>query len=94
MLTTLPICTDHLKRVSSGEPIGFIIIALRKHKAETVANKRLLKDLIEKWSRPVFAASTGNGNMMSSTSDEVQRAMIAQYKEVPTGTAPLLRLQP
>ena len=55
MLTKLPCQTDHLKR-SEGDkkPIGYTILALRKHKLETPENKRALKELMEKWCRPVF----------------------------------------
>ena len=55
MLMKLPCQTDHLKR-SEGDkkPIGHTILALRKHKSETLENKRLLRDLMEKWCRPVF----------------------------------------
>ena len=37
--------------------IGVTIMALRKHPNETAENKRLLKELIEKWSRPIFNKS-------------------------------------
>lgn len=55
ILMKLPCQTDHLKR-SDGDkkPIGHTILALRKHKMETPENKRLLKELMEKWCRPVF----------------------------------------
>ena len=37
--------------------VGVTIMALRKHPNETAENKRLLKELIEKWSRPIFNKS-------------------------------------
>jgi transcription factor SPN1 len=55
ILMKLPCHTDQLKR-SDGlkKPIGHVVLALRKHKQETPENKRLLKELMEKWCRPVF----------------------------------------
>ena len=55
MLAKLPCQTDHLKRTDGDKkPIGYTILALRKHKMETPENKRALKELMEKWCRPVF----------------------------------------
>jgi transcription factor SPN1 len=55
ILARLPCQTDHLKRSAIGKkPIGHIILELRKHKDETAENKRALKELMEKWCRPVF----------------------------------------
>ena len=55
MLAKLPCQTDHLKRTEGDKkPIGYTILALRKHKQETPENKRALKELMEKWCRPVF----------------------------------------
>ena len=55
MLAKLPCQTDHLKRTEGDKkPIGYTILALRKHKLETPENKRALKELMEKWCRPVF----------------------------------------
>lgn len=54
MLNILPCYAEHLKR--SG--IGITIMALRKHRNETIPNKNLLRSLIEKWSRPLFGKST------------------------------------
>lgn len=55
MLAKLPCQTDHLKRTEGDKkPIGYTILALRKHKMETPENKRALKELMEKWCRPVF----------------------------------------
>lgn len=53
MLNNLPCDSDDLKR--SG--IGITIMALRKHRNETIPNKKLLKDLVEKWCRPLFGKS-------------------------------------
>ena len=55
ILMKLPCHTDQLKRSDSlKKPIGHVVLALRKHKQETPENKRLLKELMEKWCRPVF----------------------------------------
>lgn len=55
MLGKLPCQTDHLKRTSgNNKPIGHIIFALKKHDMETRENKILLRQLMDKWSRPVF----------------------------------------
>jgi hypothetical protein len=55
MLSKLPCQTDHLKRTEGDKkPIGHTILALRKHKMETPENKRILKEIMEKWCRPVF----------------------------------------
>ena len=55
ILVKLPCEADHLKRTQGNKkPIGHIILALRKHKSETPENKRILKELMEKWCRPVF----------------------------------------
>ena len=60
MLTKLPCQTDHLKRTDGDKkPIGYTILALRKHKMETPENKRMLKELMEKWCRPVFRKVKG-----------------------------------
>jgi hypothetical protein len=75
MLAKLPCQTDHLKRTDGDKkPIGYTILALRKHKAETVENKRALKDLMEKWCRPVFRKSA---DARSTTRDATSTAELA-----------------
>ena len=65
MLTKLPCQTDHLKRTEGDKkPIGYTILALRKHKLETPENKRALKELMEKWCRPVFRKVCENERML------------------------------
>ena len=90
LLMQLPCLPDHLKR-SNGEkpPIGVVIVSLRKHKMETQANKRLLKELMDKWSRPIFAKSTdvrvgaavvGGASLLSASEHpEVQAAIMQRY---------------
>lgn len=66
MLLRLPCQVDHLKRCAPGkQPIGATIVALRKHQSETVENKRLLKEIMEKWCRPIFGKSTDPRSMSS-----------------------------
>ncbi len=56
MLNDLPCQSDHLKRRNEGaaHTIGMVIMSLYKHKEETKENKRFLKTIIEKWSRPIY----------------------------------------
>mmetsp|Transcript_14577 Transcript_14577/g.24155 ORF Transcript_14577/g.24155 Transcript_14577/m.24155 type:complete len:623 (+) Transcript_14577:75-1943(+) len=60
LLLLLPCMPEHLKRSDGPDKprIGETIVALRKHKMETPANKRLLKEIMDKWSRPIFSKST------------------------------------
>lgn len=51
ILLSLPCQIDHLRRCK----IGQTVVALRAHKQETKLNKRTLKEIIEKWSRPIFS---------------------------------------
>lgn len=50
ILKGLPVQMDHLKR--SG--VGKVLIALLKHPDETEDNKRLIKEIVDKWNRPIF----------------------------------------
>ncbi len=77
MLWKLPCATDHLKRAAPGKtPIGTTILALRKHKNETVENKRLLKELMAKWCRPVFSSSIAISNAVARTNMEIQNVSL------------------
>ncbi len=49
-LLTIPAQLDHLKR--SG--IGVAILNLVNHPDETVRHKKVLKQIIDKWNRPIF----------------------------------------
>eukprot|EP01033_Poteriospumella_lacustris_P015105 gene15105-10807_t len=62
-LLKLPCMPDHLKKSSMvGEvpikPIGHIIFELVKHKQETPENKKLLRTIVDKWSRDIFSKGT------------------------------------
>jgi hypothetical protein len=83
MLNTLPCQIDHLKRAPEGKlPIGNTIVKLRKHKMETVDNKRKLKDLMEKWSRLVFAKATNFEKTKAATSKDVPEAKVRSNYEI------------
>jgi transcription factor SPN1 len=89
LLMQLPCLPDHLKRTNGEKPpIGVIIVALRKHKMETPANKRLLKELMDKWSRPIFSKSAdvrvgggtaGVASLPTADHPEVQEAIMRRY---------------
>lgn len=87
LLLQLPCLPDHLKRVTGNRPpIGAIIVALRRHKMETAANKRLLKEIMDKWSRPIFSKNadvriTGGVGLLSSDHPEVQEAILLRYNK-------------
>eukprot|EP01041_Mallomonas_annulata_P005900 gene5900-11910_t len=53
LLRLMPCQGDHLKR--SG--IGKVLLMLGKHPMETPANKRLIKEVVDKWCRPIFGKS-------------------------------------
>jgi len=85
MLNILPCQIDHLKRAPEGKlPIGNTIVKLRKHKMETVDNKRKLKDLMEKWSRIVFAKATNfeGGKGAAANSKDAPEAKIRGNEEI------------
>ena len=84
LLLQLPCLPDHLKRTNGEKPpIGVIIVALRKHKMETPANKRLLKEIMDKWSRPISSKSAdvrdGAAASLPVEHPEVQEAIIQRY---------------
>ena len=68
LLQMLPCQVDHLRR--SG--IGKTILALKKHRLETMENKKILREIIEKWSRPIFS----QGNQVIVTNQELIRNAI------------------
>lgn len=93
-LLKLPVMLDHLKRTTSEKPpIGVTIVALRKHKKETPENKRLLKEIMDRWARPIFNKSTviagatsggANDTLLSSNpllNAEVHQALLQKYHQ-------------
>eukprot|EP01040_Poterioochromonas_malhamensis_P004169 gene4169-4462_t len=84
MLRKLPCLTEHLKRGNDKMPIGYVIVALRKHKMETPENKRLLKEIMDKWSRPIFSKTEGTGEGVSfahTENEEVKAALVRKYSD-------------
>lgn len=85
LLMMLPCHSEHIKR--SG--IGKTLVGLCKVKAETTANKQKLKEIIEKWSRPIFGKSVDarsmdiRGRMVYETQDESRRRREQAIKHSP-----------
>ena len=75
LLLTLPCHTEHIKR--SG--IGKTLVGIVKCKMETAANKQKIREVIEKWSRPIFGKSVDARSMdirdkqIYETQDEARR---------------------
>lgn len=87
MLLKLPCMTEHLKRGNDKVPIGYVIVALRKHKMETPENKRLLKEIMDKWSRPIFSKTDGSAGQILEN-EEVKTALLRKYSEPQSTTVP------
>jgi len=66
--------------------VGKTILILRKHKLETNENKRILKAIMEKWSRPIFNKASDSrsssyqveGGLYSSEQHEIARVRMVQ----------------
>lgn len=73
ILTDFPIDLDQYDRreqlKKSG--LGKVIMFLSKSDEETTANRRLAKDLVDKWSRPIFNKSTRFEDMRNVDEDRV-----------------------
>ncbi|KAI8530623.1 hypothetical protein RHMOL_Rhmol11G0073800 [Rhododendron molle] len=73
ILTDFPIDLEHFERreqlKKSG--LGKVIMFLSKSDEETTANKKLAKDLVDKWSRPIFNKSTRYEDMRNFDDDRV-----------------------
>lgn len=84
ILLKMSVTPDYLKRtVGDKPPIGATIVQLRKHKMETPENKRMLKEIMDKWSRPIFSKSMdvrGNGGVLMEN-PEVHEAMRQRYSQ-------------
>jgi transcription factor SPN1 len=50
--------------------IGKVVMYLWKHPSETIENKRSAKELIEKWSRPIFGLSAQYKDLGGIEEDE------------------------
>lgn len=73
ILTDFPIDLEHFERreqlKKSG--LGKVIMFLSKSDEETTSNKKLAKDLVDKWSRPIFNKSTRFEDMKNFDEDRV-----------------------
>lgn len=89
-LLKLPCQPDHLKKTGliPGtdlviKPIGQIIFELIKHKQETMENKKLLRTIVDKWSREIFSKGTevSSQSMAAHHNDaEIQARLAAKYQ--------------
>jgi TFIIS helical bundle-like domain len=61
LMMLLPAQRDHLVRSRAG----VVVMGLRAHPDETPENKRLLTDIIEKWSRPVYGKGVSHSYIIS-----------------------------
>mmetsp|Transcript_12700 Transcript_12700/g.12339 ORF Transcript_12700/g.12339 Transcript_12700/m.12339 type:complete len:538 (-) Transcript_12700:175-1788(-) len=88
MLDKLPCQTDHLKRTEGDKkPIGHTILALRKHKMETPENKRKLKEIMEKWCRPVFRKSADARSKTGDASATAELTALAMERHAAKAAA-------
>ncbi|CAL5429462.1 unnamed protein product [Camellia sinensis] len=73
ILTDFPIDLEHYDRreqlKKSG--LGKVIMFLSKSDEETTANRRMAKDLVDKWSRPIFNKSTRFEDMRNFDDEKV-----------------------
>ncbi|CAN0262515.1 unnamed protein product [Scytosiphon promiscuus] len=69
LVLMLPVQVDHLKR--SG--IGKVVMGLLNSKQETIENKRVLRELVSRWNRPVYEKATRtNYGHNRSANDELE----------------------
>ncbi|CAM9206249.1 unnamed protein product [Hapterophycus canaliculatus] len=69
LVLMLPVQVDHLKR--SG--IGKVVMGLLNSKQETTENKRVLRELVSRWNRPVYEKATRtNYGHNRSANDELE----------------------
>ncbi len=85
-LLKLPCMSDQLKKSSMiGElfvkPIGHVIFELIKHKQETPENKKMLRVIVEKWSRDIFSKGTEVVQTLSAYRNdaEIHTRLAAKY---------------
>lgn len=86
LLLLLPCQPEHLKRGSrDGKVIGEVIVQLRKHKQETTENKKKLREIMDKWSRPIFSKNadvrmTASGSaVLHDDNAEIRQAVVQRY---------------
>lgn len=75
ILTDFPIDLDQYDRreqlKKSG--LGKVIMFLSRSEEETTANRKLAKDLVDKWSRPIFNKSTRFEDMRNADEERIYR---------------------
>jgi transcription factor SPN1 len=83
ILLRLPCQADHLKRRdgTGRSPVGHILMQLQRHPMETEDNRRVLKDITDKWSRDIFGKSVENrsGLVGYAQDRDVQAALAKRY---------------
>jgi transcription factor SPN1 len=75
LLSLMPCQTEHIRR--SG--IGKTLVSLLKHKMETAENKQKLREIIEKWSRPIFGKSVDSRALDRRHKERLQTPDEAYY---------------
>ncbi|KAF5184596.1 Transcription factor iws1 [Thalictrum thalictroides] len=77
---------DQLKK--SG--LGKVIMFLSRSDEETTSNKKLARDLVYKWSRPIFNISARYEDMKSRADEEAEERRLALYRssKKPASTKP------
>ncbi len=76
VLAQLPLLEDDVKE--SG--IGRVVLAHQRHPNETDANKKLLTELIQKWSRLVMKASTDFTQLAHHQEADVQAVLLRKQQ--------------
>ena len=78
ILMRLPCQTDHLKRHADGkQTIGMVVVALWKSKHETEENRKKLRALIDKWSRPIYGKQADTKTFDHGSNAEIRAASLA-----------------
>ena len=78
ILKGLPCQIDHLR----ASAIGKTILALRKHKAEIPENKRMLKEIMEKWCRPIFNLSSDARGANNAKETKAELAQVIKNQKL------------
>ena len=78
ILRGLPCQIDHLR----SSQIGKTVMALRKHKAEIPENKRMLKEIMEKWCRPIFNLSSDARGANNVKETKAELAQVIKNKKL------------
>ncbi|XP_010538391.1 PREDICTED: protein IWS1 homolog 2-like [Tarenaya hassleriana] len=89
ILTDFPIDLDQYDRREQlkNSGLGKVIMFLSKSDEETTSNRRLAKDLVDKWSRPIFNKSTRFEDMRNVDEDRVPYRRPSSKKPVNKASA-------